>query len=208
MAFRSRTSLVRLLLTSVLPALSIALLFGCAGEDIQEVETPTAEPAAPAVHVVGDTLTSGQSLYSSLVGGGLDASHVVRVLDVLGELVNLRSCKPGDSYTAEVSEEGAILSLCYKKGLRELYHVGMDSSGYAATSDEIPVTGVTRRVEGVLESCLWEAFLEAGEDPQIALKLSDVLGWEIDFVTDPRTPSRSSSRSFTARAGRSAWATS
>jgi murein DD-endopeptidase MepM/ murein hydrolase activator NlpD len=62
----------------------------------------------------------------------------------------------------------------------------MDSSGYKVAADTVPVTVITKRVEGVLETCLWEACLEAGEDPQIALKLSDVLGWEIDFVTDPR----------------------
>jgi murein DD-endopeptidase MepM/ murein hydrolase activator NlpD len=45
---------------------------------------------------------------------------------------------------------------------------------------------MSRRVEGEIETCLWEAFLAMGEDPQIALALSDVLGWEIDFVTDPR----------------------
>ena len=42
------------------------------------------------------------------------------------------------------------------------------------------------RIEGLVESSLWEAFLAIGEDPQIALKLADVFAWEIDFVTDPR----------------------
>ena len=79
-----------------------------------------------------------------------------------------------------------MLSLCYHKGLREIYSVSKDSSGYAVTRDEIPVTVVTRRVEGELRTSLWDACLDTGEDPQIALKLSDVLGWDVDFVTDPR----------------------
>jgi murein DD-endopeptidase MepM/ murein hydrolase activator NlpD len=111
---------------------------------------------------------------------------VVEVLDVLGEEVNLRSCKPGDSYTADLGLDGSIASLCYRKGMTKLFLVHRDSTGYTVARDEIPIVVVTRRIEGVLESSLWEAFTGVGEDPQIALKLADVLGWEIDFVTDPR----------------------
>jgi murein DD-endopeptidase MepM/ murein hydrolase activator NlpD len=159
---------------------------GCGKESTETVADLPIEPEAACLHVVEDTLSSGESLYTSMVGGGIDATQAVRVLDVLGDSVNLRSCKPGDSYAAEVSEDGVVRSLCYRKGLREIYRVQNDSSGYTVASEEIPVTVVTRRVEGKLKTCLWEACLEAGEDPQIALKLSDVLGWEIDFVTDPR----------------------
>jgi murein DD-endopeptidase MepM/ murein hydrolase activator NlpD len=166
--------------------LAFSAFWGCDEDEPVEVEAPAASDRSPDFAVVEDTLSSGQSLYTSLVGGGIDASRAVEVLDVLGETVNLRSCKPGDSYTAEISEDGVVVALCYRRGLRELYHVRMDSSGYKVAADTVPVTVITKRVEGVLETCLWEACLEAGEDPQIALKLSDVLGWEIDFVTDPR----------------------
>jgi murein DD-endopeptidase MepM/ murein hydrolase activator NlpD len=111
---------------------------------------------------------------------------VIEVLDVLGKEVNLRSCKPGDSYIAALSPDGSIASLRYKKGMTQLFMVQRDSTGYVVNEDEIPLVVVTRRVEGVLESSLWEAFTGMGEDPQIALKLADVFAWEIDFVTDPR----------------------
>jgi murein DD-endopeptidase MepM/ murein hydrolase activator NlpD len=135
---------------------------------------------------VGDTLSSGESLYTSLVASGLEPSHVVHVLDALGEEVNLRSCRPGDSYTADLADDGSILSLCYRKGMTELFRVAVDSVGYMVTREEIPLVVVTRRVEGMLETSLWESFLDQEEDPQIALKLADVFAWEIDFVTDPR----------------------
>ncbi|MFH1313862.1 MAG: peptidoglycan DD-metalloendopeptidase family protein [Candidatus Eisenbacteria bacterium] len=159
---------------------------GCGTSDSgseSSVETPEVTQAPAAI---ADTLSSGESLYTSLVSSGLEASDVVDVLDVLGKEVNLRSCKPGDSYTADLGSDGFIASLCYKKGMTQLFMVHRDSTGYTVAKDEIPIVVVTRRIEGVLESSLWEAFTGIGEDPQIALKLADVLGWEIDFVTDPR----------------------
>jgi murein DD-endopeptidase MepM/ murein hydrolase activator NlpD len=166
--------------------LVLLALSGCGKEQAQSAADLPAAPPPANLQVVEDTLSSGESLYASLVGEGIDAAQAVRVLDVLGDSINLRACKPGDSYRAEVSEDGEIVDLCYRKGLREVYEVREDSTGYAVLSEHIPVTVVTRRVNGELETCLWDACLKAGEDPEIALKLSDVLGWEIDFVTDPR----------------------
>jgi murein DD-endopeptidase MepM/ murein hydrolase activator NlpD len=186
MGSRTETTAGRAVAVLTLSVLALGAFIGCNDDEPAEVAAASAEVPAIRLHVVEDTLSSGQSLYTSLVGEGIDASRAVEVLDVLGKSVNLRSCKPGDSYTAEMSDDGTVVNLCYRRGLRELYKVNLDSSGYAVAADTIPLTVLTRRVEGVLETCLWEACLEAGEDPQIALKLSDVLGWEIDFVTDPR----------------------
>jgi hypothetical protein len=165
---------------------SLLLLQGCGTSDSGSESSLEAPEIAQTPAGIADTLSSGESLYTSLVSSGLEASHVVRVLDALGKEVNLRSCKPGDSYTADLDPDGSIAALCYKKGLTKLFMVHRDSTGYAVAKDEIPIIVVTRRIEGVLESSLWEAFTGIGEDPQIALKLADVLGWEIDFVTDPR----------------------
>jgi murein DD-endopeptidase MepM/ murein hydrolase activator NlpD len=159
---------------------------GCrrSDSDTEVVGTPAA--AETTMVTVEGTLSRGESLYASLTSSGLDASNVIEVLDALGAEVNLRSCKPGDSYTADVSRDGAIAALCYRKGIRERFRVRLDSTGYVVSKDDIPLVAVTRRVEGVILSSPWEALLDIGEDPQIALKLADVFAWEIDFVTDPR----------------------
>ena len=177
----------------LIAAASLALLCG-----VQGCGTSNPGSNAPAetrdgtamASSVADTLSKGESLYTSLVSTGLEAADVVRILDVLGKEVNLRSCKPGDSYTASLGPDGSIASLSYRKGLTEVFSVNRDTTGYVVSKDEIPVVVVTRRVEGDLETSLWEAFTGIGEDPQIALKLADVLGWEIDFVTDPRVGDR------------------
>jgi murein DD-endopeptidase MepM/ murein hydrolase activator NlpD len=164
----------------------LVLIHGCGTSD-SGTETPAENDNVTGIPAgIADTLSRGESLYTSLVSKGLEASDVVRVLDALGKEVNLRSCKPGDSYTADLTADGSIASLCYRKGMTKLFTAHLDSTGYAIDKDEIPIIVVTRRVEGALETSLWEAFTGIGEDPQIALKLADVLGWEIDFVTDPR----------------------
>jgi len=174
---------------SILLILALLLCHGCQKNGDQAdtgdlVGPVTVADNAPAG--IADTLRSGESLYTSLVSRGIEPPHAVRMLDVLGAEVNLRSCKPGDSYFAEVDEDGCILSFCYSRGLTERYRVCADSAGYAVTKEEIPIIAVTRRIEGIVETSLWEAMLSIGEDPEAALKLADILGWEVDFVMDPR----------------------
>jgi hypothetical protein len=146
----------------------------------------TPEPSKPAEISVQDTLSRGESLYASLLSKGIQASKALNVISALGRRLNLRSLGTGDSYVASIDETGTIVSLLYKKGFKQLFEVCRDSSGYEVSQGVVEPAGVTRRVEGRLTSCLWDAFTGIGEDPLIALKLADVFAWDIDFVTDPR----------------------
>ena len=143
-------------------------------------------PSKPAEISVQDTLSRGESLYASLLSKGIQASKALNVISVLGKRLNLRSLGTGDSYVASIDETGTIVSMLYKKGFKQLFKVRCDSSGYQVSQGVVEPAGVTRRVEGRLVSCLWDAFTGIGEDPLIALKLADVFAWELDFVTDPR----------------------
>jgi murein DD-endopeptidase MepM/ murein hydrolase activator NlpD len=169
--------------------IAIAVLILALREDEAEEVMQAAPPPARAealLSTLSDTLRSGESLYVSLTSKGLNATNVMAALEVLGGEVNLRSCKPGDSYTVTVDEDGEIEELSLRKDTTKLYKTCRDSAGYVVELKDIPMVGALRRVSGTVETSLWEAFLDLNEDPQIALKLADVLGWEIDFVTDTR----------------------
>ena len=155
------------------------------------VETP-APAAVPQVTQVSveDTLSRGETLYASLLSKGVQASKALNVLGALGKRLNLRACGTGDSYTASLDQTGTIVSLLYKRGFKQLFQVKSDSIGYVVSQGRVEPAGVTRRIDGTIKSCLWDAFADLGEDPRIALKLADVFAWEIDFVTDPRIGDR------------------
>ena len=151
------------------------------------VEPPAPAPESPATQVsVEDTLSRGETLYASLLSKGVQASKALNVLAALGKRLNLRACGTGDSYTASLDQTGTIVSLLYKRGFKQLFQVKSDSVGYVVSQGQVDPAGVTRRIDGAIKSCLWDAFAGLGEDPRIALKLADVFAWEIDFVTDPR----------------------
>lgn len=172
----------------VLCILIAVLILSLRDDELEEV-MPAAPPLAkaePVLSAVCDTIQSGESLYISLTAKGIDPANVMAALGTLGREVNLKSVKPGDSYKVVVDDAGEIEELCYRKETTRMYTTRRDSTGYVVEEKEIPVVGALRRVHGTVKTSLWEAFLDLNEDPQIALKLADVLGWEIDFVTDTR----------------------
>jgi murein DD-endopeptidase MepM/ murein hydrolase activator NlpD len=176
-------------LVGVACILLAVLLLSQRNDEAEEVMMASPPPvsADTLFSAVCDTIESGESLYLSLTAKGIDAANVMAALNALGKEVNLKSVKPGDSYTVVIDDSGEIEEFSYRKDTTRLYRTHRDSSGYVVEEKEIPVVGALRRVHGTVETSLWEAFLDLNEDPQIALKLADVLGWEIDFVTDTRS---------------------
>jgi len=150
------------------------------------VSSETAGEVGLELEVVSDTLSNGESLYASMVRNHIPASRALEVLRALSSEVDLRLCKPGDTYVARIDSLGVVHSLYYQRGLLEIYRAELDSTGYRVSSQQKSLTHLTRRISGRISTSLWEAFLEMGEDPEIALKLADVFAWEIDFLTDPR----------------------
>ncbi|MBN2806175.1 MAG: M23 family metallopeptidase [Prolixibacteraceae bacterium] len=46
---------------------------------------------------------------------------------------------------------------------------------------EKPITTITRTLAGRIESSLWNAFVDQGSSPALAIELSDIFAWTIDF---------------------------
>jgi murein DD-endopeptidase MepM/ murein hydrolase activator NlpD len=46
---------------------------------------------------------------------------------------------------------------------------------------EKPITTITRTLAGTIESSLWNAFIDQGSSPALAIELSDIFAWTIDF---------------------------
>jgi murein DD-endopeptidase MepM/ murein hydrolase activator NlpD len=50
----------------------------------------------------------------------------------------------------------------------------------------IPSETETAGVSGTIQGSLFESVVEAGEKPELAMRLAEIFGWDLDFYTDPR----------------------
>jgi murein DD-endopeptidase MepM/ murein hydrolase activator NlpD len=69
---------------------------------------------------------------------------------------------------------------------------GTQTSENAQASDfhseirTIPSETETAGVSGTIQGSLFESVIAAGEKPELAMRLAEIFGWDLDFYTDPR----------------------
>jgi hypothetical protein len=56
-----------------------------------------------------------------------------------------------------------------------------DSTNMRIYKESKPVEIVERRVKGVIETSLWNAMIDKGLTPSLAMEMSDIYAWTVDF---------------------------
>jgi murein DD-endopeptidase MepM/ murein hydrolase activator NlpD len=60
------------------------------------------------------------------------------------------------------------------------------SDSFRAEIRKIPSETETTGVTGTIHGSLFESVIEAGERPELAMRLAEIFGWDLDFYTDTR----------------------
>jgi murein DD-endopeptidase MepM/ murein hydrolase activator NlpD len=74
----------------------------------------------------------------------------------------------------------------YQIDAEQLLRIAPSQGTLRAEVASIPVTTETAGVFGRVEDSLFNAVMETGEAPELALRLADIFGWDLDFYTDTR----------------------
>jgi murein DD-endopeptidase MepM/ murein hydrolase activator NlpD len=84
------------------------------------------------------------------------------------------------------SVEGTLREIDYKIDSDRVLKIVPDSSGFTAQVKDIPLRMETAAVLGRVDDSLFNAVEDAGESAELALRLAQIFGYDLDFYTDPR----------------------
>ena len=97
---------------------------------------------------------------------------------------DVRSIRPGKTYYALFqSDTAGVEQLChyvYQPSIREAIILHLGDSIYAERYEK-EITHINRSAEVVIETSLWNAMAGNGLPTELALELSDIYAWTIDF---------------------------
>lgn len=128
----------------------------------------------------------------ALLAAGIDravADTVQRQLEAVG--FNFQRCMPGQQFVAQVDSNGALARFRYEVDRLRSYWVCRNSAGVLeARQWEIPVQSELVVVEGEVRSSVYHTIMSMGEKPQLVADYAEVLGYDIDFIFDPRVGDR------------------
>ena len=150
----------------------------------------TAAIEARGLHSQVDTLSAGTSLYASLLQKNIPLDLITGLLQELGRVIDLKKTLPGESYELITDAAGALKSLRYFKAPGEVLVVEPAEEGLTIFQENVPLIKIVRKIEGVVKVSLYDAVCASGGDAELAVLLSDIFAWDIDFFSDPRTGDR------------------
>ena len=121
----------------------------------------------------------------ALRAAGLTAEQVDAVVAALSGTFDWRKARPGDQFRA-VLRDGALVSFDYRQSAADEWQVRREGDRLVGDRRKLEVERRVEAVELRVASSLYESALASGEDPTIALMLSEVFAWDIDFYQDVR----------------------
>lgn len=125
-----------------------------------------------------------QNVAKALYAAGLDDSTVDSVQGALKATgFDFKKARPGDQLRL-VFRNDQLDQLDYRRSIFTEWQVRREGDRYIGKKGELEKETQLAVVELTVESSVWDAAKAAGEKPEIAVTLSDVFAWDIDFYRD------------------------
>ena len=161
----------------------------------QTVTSTEANTAAPQVPQPAPIPEIRKEIISGTIAPGDTATALLSDFFSATELHELgQQCKPvfplsrlsaGQPYRLCLSDD-AFERFEYDIDRDEQLIISREAESFSIEKVPIPYTTEVARVRGTIDSSLFEAVTSTGESDVLAMNLSDIFAWDIDFILDIR----------------------
>jgi murein DD-endopeptidase MepM/ murein hydrolase activator NlpD len=121
-----------------------------------------------------------------LRGLGIDAETAARLAASAQSVFDLRHLRAGNRLDVGRSVLGELRSVRYRIDGDRVLSIASQGREVHSEIQTIPSETETIGVMGEVHGSLFEAVISAGEKPELAMRLAQIFGWDLDFYTDPR----------------------
>jgi murein DD-endopeptidase MepM/ murein hydrolase activator NlpD len=134
----------------------------------------------------------------ALQGMGVDPLLAEKIAAAAQSAFDLRHFRAGNKLTIGRGILGDLRSVRYRIDTdRELIIARQvppdpqappppNENDFHSAISTIPSETETVGVTGTIQGSLFESVIDAGEKPELAMRLAEIFGWDLDFYTDPR----------------------
>ena len=128
-------------------------------------------------------IRSGDNPAAILDALGFSAREAERITRVSATVLDPTKLRAGMCYYTFTTQDSvaAIRYMAFAKSLTDYAVIDLSGDSVRAYEFNKPVSIKRHSAEGTITSSLWNVMKEKGADPLLALKLSDVFAWQIDF---------------------------
>jgi murein DD-endopeptidase MepM/ murein hydrolase activator NlpD len=149
----------------------------------QPSPTPDAQSSFKAIR---STIGRGETLFDVFKSNGLDISDLMAIKEAAASVHRLKEVQPGQPYAITVDLDNCVNSFVYWIDSDSILKVQRVESGFQAEKCKVPYEASILTLAGSIDDNLISSIGEDREHLLLALKISDIFAWDIDFTSDLR----------------------
>ncbi len=135
---------------------------------------------------ISGTIKKGETFFEVFKQRGLDIAELFEIREAAADVHRLRKVQPGQQYKISVTEDNRVDSLSYWIDDDGILEVTRKDQGFAAEKVPIEYEKRMEYIGGAIKDNLISSMGEGRERLMLALQLSDIFAWDIDFASDLR----------------------
>jgi murein DD-endopeptidase MepM/ murein hydrolase activator NlpD len=142
------------------------------------------------LRTVQGKVKKNETFYELMVDSGISPTVIAGMTSAARGVYDLRRIRPGKSYEMVLDGDGAVEQVQYCVDQENTFVIRRTPDGFDAEVQHNPFDIYLKRVSGAIDTTLFEAVQAIGEGPELAVKLSEIFAWDIDFNFDIRRGDR------------------
>lgn len=148
-------------------------------------ETAPVAENAPQGETIDVVVEKGANLSKIFANLDLPAHELDQIVRLGDDTLKLTRLRPGESITFNLSDTHELQRLSYALGHDRTLHVVRGEDGtFKSEIEEHPLEYRQTLGSGAINSSFYQAAVDAGLPPGMVLRLADIFGWKINFLTD------------------------
>jgi murein DD-endopeptidase MepM/ murein hydrolase activator NlpD len=117
---------------------------------------------------------------------GIKPANAARLAACAQPVFDLRRLRAGNQFEIGRSVLGELREVRYRIDTDRVLSIAPQGDDFHAEIETLPSQTDTVGVTGEIQDSLFQAIVDAGEKPELAMRLAGIFGWDLDFYTDPR----------------------
>jgi murein DD-endopeptidase MepM/ murein hydrolase activator NlpD len=141
----------------------------------------------PDAPVTETKVGHNENFAAALQRAGLSADDAADVSAAAQRVFNLRQVRAGNSISVNRSGAGELREIGYRIDPERMLKIAPTvDGGFSAEVKAIPSKTEVATISGRINDSLFNAVAQAGESPELAMRLAQIFGYDLDFYNDPR----------------------
>lgn len=138
------------------------------------------------VREISDVIKKGETLFDIFKRYNLDIGELFELREASADIHRLRNLYPGRPYKILVDDRDRVNSFIYWIDEDHILNITRSDSGFSAEKVAVPYERRILHIGGIIRDNLISSIGGEREDLMLALNISDIFAWDIDFTSDLR----------------------